>query len=250
MEIEIDGSQGKILGYLSQGTAKVKHASQGHQVLVLNFGIPIAKPVSDTDLFHRELVERISNQSGWTVLSILCSGVDGSSGRFSPKAWCDDTEAAVQYLVSNGQARSVLLAGYDLACAICLYVAARSEVVRGVATISPIVDLGEYVANPRLVLDRARAVGVKVPSKPAELDSWSREFEDLDPAKSAELMGSKQWLVVHGRDDDVVTDAQLKEFLSVSGVTAEAHSLTAGDHQLVADPRMMAILLGWMERIR
>ena len=76
MEIEIEGNQGTILGYLSRSTTKVKHSGQGSQVLILNFGLPIAKPVPGTDPFHKELVERISNQSGWTVLSILCSGIE------------------------------------------------------------------------------------------------------------------------------------------------------------------------------
>lgn len=250
MEIEIDGNQGTILGYLSRSTTKVKHSGQGSQVLILNFGLPIAKPVPGTDPFHKELVERISNQSGWTVLSILCSGIDGSSGRFSPMAWCDDMNSAVRYLVADNQAKSVLIAGCDLAAAICLYVASRSELVRGVATIAPIVDLSPYISQPQSLARKAQTVGVKVPTKATEIEAWSKNLEELSPAKSAELMGSKQWLVIHGRDDEVVTDAELKEFLAVYGVTAEAHTLTAGDHQLDSDPRMMAILLGWMERIR
>ncbi len=249
MQIEIEGKQGRILGYLAQGTVKVKHAGQGNQMLILNFGLPIAKPVPGADLFHQEFVERISNQSGWTVLSILCSGVDGSSGKFSPIAWCDDTVSAVEYLVSSSQGRSVLLVGNDLAASISLYVASKSDLVRGVATLAPVFDLSAFVSDPHLLAERARGAGVAIPSKSSEIDAWSSELIELDPAKSAEAIGSKQWLVIHGRDDEVVSDADLKEFLIVSGITAEAHTLTAGDHQLVTDPRMMAILLGWMERI-
>lgn len=248
MEIEIEGSQGKILGYLSQSSPKVKHAGQGSQMLIFNFGLPIAKPVVGTDLFHKELVERIANQSGWTVLSMLCSGIDGSEGRFSPMNWCDDMTVAADYFVSTNQAKSVLIAGYDLAAVICLYVAARSEAVRGVATISPLVDLSGYSTNPQLLSRKAQVVGVKVPSKSTDIDLWTKQLQALDPAKSADLLGSKQWLVISGRDDEVVTDAELREFLIVSGVTAEAHALAAGDHDLTTDPRMMAILLGWMER--
>jgi len=248
LEIEIDGSQGKILGYISQSSLKVKHAGQGSQMLIFNFGLPIAKPVAGSDLFHKELVERIANQSGWTVLSVLCSGIDGSEGRFSPKSWCDDMTVVANFLVSANQAKSVIIAGYDIAAAVCLYVASRSEAVRGVATISPIVDLSGYSSKPQLLVRQAQAVGVKVSSKSTDIDLWTHQLQELDPAKSADLLGSKQWLFISGRDDEIVKDAELKEFLAVSGATAEAHALTAGDHDLTTDPRMMAILLGWMER--
>lgn len=248
MEIEIDGKQGALRGYLSQSGSKVKHAGQGSQILIFNFGVPVAKPIAGTDLFHKELVERISNQSGWTVLSILCSGIDGSAGRFSPMGWCNDVVSAVKYLIGEDEAKSVLIAGYDFAASICLYVASCCDFVRGVATISPVFDLSGYSAKPQLLASRAQAVGIKIPSKASDIVAWSQQLDDLDPAKSAEHFGSKQWLVIHGRDDEIVTDVDLKEFLTVSGVAAEAHTLTAGEHQLISDPRMMAILLGWMER--
>ncbi|TAN28780.1 MAG: hypothetical protein EPN30_03050 [Actinomycetota bacterium] len=248
MEVEIEGNQGNILGYLSQSSPKAKHSGQGSQTLILNFGMPVAKPVAGTDLFHKELVERIANQSGWTVLSILCSGIDGSAGRFSPMNWCSDLEATASYMTSGDQAKSALLVGYDFAATTCLYVASRLEFIRGVATISPVFDLSAYSNSPQLLAHQAQSVGIKVPTKSSEIDSWTKELEELDPAKSAELIGSKQWLVIHGRDDEIVTDADLREFLTVSGVAAEVHTLTAGEHQLISDPRMMAILLGWMER--
>lgn len=249
MEIEIEGSQGTILGYLSQSTSKTKQKGQASQIMVMNFGLPIARPLASTDLFHRDLVERVANQSGWTVLSVLGSGIDGSSGRFSPMNWCDDMNSVARYLVANFQAKSILLAGYDIAAAICLYVAAKSDLVRGVVSISPVIDLSGYMADPHLLAGRARAVGVKVTTKESEIVGWSKELEELDPSRSAEAIGSKEWLVIHGRDDEVVTDSLLKDFLGIHGVSAEVHILTAGDHQLTTDPRMMAILLGWMERI-
>ena len=248
MEVEIEGNQGSILGYLSQSSSKAKHSGQGGQTLILNFGMPVAQPVAGTDLFHKEFVERIASQSGWTVLSLLCSGIDGSAGRFSPMNWCSDLKSAIKYLIDADQAKSVLLVGYDFAASLCLYVASRFESARGVATISPVFDLAAYAEKPQLLARRAQSVGIRVPTKSSEIDLWTKELDELNPAKSAELIGSKQWLVIHGRDDEIVTDANLREFLTVSGVTAEAHTLAAGEHQLISDPRMMAILLGWMER--
>lgn len=248
MEIEIEGSQGKLACYISQSSSKAKHAGQGSEVLIATFGLPIAKPLLGADLFHKELVERLANQSGWTVLSLLCSGIDGSAGRFSPSAWCQDVETAAEYLVQNNKIESVLLAGYDFMADICLYVASRSSKVRGVATVSPLLSLSTFLVEPRILAARAQKVGVKVEKEDAELENWRGQLEALDFAKSADGLGSKQWLLIHGRDDEVVREAELRDFLITSGGAAEAHVLSSGDHHLLSDPRMMAILLGWMER--
>lgn len=248
MEITIDGPKGNLSCYLSQSSSKVKHAGQGSQALIVNFGLPVAKPTENTDLFYKELVERVANQSGWLVMSILCSGVLGSGSYFSPRNWCDDIEAAARYMVENNRVGSVLLAGYDFAALTSLLVASRSDLVRGVATISPLIDLSRYINSPELLAERARSVGVKIPVDKQEIKGWRSELEDLEPRKMAEKLDSKQWLFVHGRDDEVVNESEVKDFLFSSALGAEAHFLSAADHQLVSDPRMMAILLGWMER--
>lgn len=248
MEIEIEGPHGTLACYLSQSSSKVKHAGQGSQALIVNFGLPVAKPTDTTDLFYKELVERVANQSGWLVMSLLCSGVSGSGSYFSPRNWCDDIEVAARYVVDNNRVSSVLLAGYDFAAITSLFVASRSDSVRGVATISPLLDLSGYIESPDLLAERARNAGVKVPLDEEEINSWRSELENLDPRKMAEKLDSKQWLFIHGRDDEVVGESAAKEFLFSSALSVESHFLSAADHQLVTDPRMMAILLGWMER--
>lgn len=248
MELEIKGSSGNLQSYQSQSSTKVKHAGQGSQVLIANFGFPVAKPLEDTDIFHKELVERLANQSGWTVLSMVCSGLDGSSGKFSPKNWCDDLESVAQYFVENYKVKSVLLFGYDFAANVCLYVASKSSYVRGVATVSPLLSLDAYVENPEKLQRNLQEVGIRVPRKGSDISTWSDQLSELQLSRLSEGLGSKQWLVVHGRDDEIVPESELKEFLALHGSLAETHFISAGDHQLVTDPRMMAILLGWMER--
>lgn len=248
MELEIEGNSGNLQGYLSQSSTKVKHAGQGSQVLIANFGFPVVKPLEGTDIFHKELVERLANQSGWTVLSLVCSGLDGSSGKFSPKIWCDDVESAAQYFVENYKVKSVLLFGYDFAANVCLNVASRSSYVRGVATVSPLLNLDVLMGNPEQLQRNLQHVGIRVPRKGSDVSSWSNQISELQLSRMSEGLGSKQWLVIHGRDDEIVSESELKEFLAVHGSLAETHFISAGDHQLVTDPRMMAILLGWMER--
>lgn len=248
MEIEIEGNSGILKCYISQSSSKVKHAGQGNQLLIANFGFPIVKPIQGTDLFHRELVERVANQSGWTVVSLVCSGLGGSSGSFSPMGWCDDIESAARFFVESNKVKSVLLVGYDFSADVCLHVAAKSEFVRGVATVSPIVSLEPYIENPHQLAARAQDVGVKVPRKSLELVDWSDQLKEISPARSADRLKDKEWLVIHGRDDEQVGESELRDFLSIHGSGAESHIVSAADHQLVTDPRMVAILLGWMER--
>lgn len=248
MDLEIRGNGGVLQSYLSQSSTKVKHAGQGSQVLIANFGFPVARPVEGSDIFHKELVERLANQSGWTVLSMVCSGLDGSVGKFSPKNWCDDVESAAQFFVENYKVKSVLLFGYDFAANICLHVGAMSKYVRGIATVSPLINLDHFAQNPQQLQQNLHDVGIRVPRKDSDLSDWSSQLADLNLARGAETLSAKQWLLIHGRDDETIPEADLKEFLAVHGSLAETHFISAADHNLVTDPRMMAILLGWMER--
>lgn len=248
MEIEIKGSRGKLACYLSQSGSKAKHSGHGRQAVVVCFGLPAGKAVPGTDLFHKEVIERIANHLGWSVLSILASGVNGSVGNFTLVNWCDDLAVAAKYLVENNGVDSVLLVGYDVAGPPCLYAAARTKVIKGVATISPMINISLPTFDSLALMRRAESVGVRVSSDASGLSEWSSQFEELDLGKSIELLGLKPWLVIHGRDDELVSEAEMKEFLAESAGDPEVHFLTAGDHQLVTDPRMMAILLGWMER--
>ncbi len=248
METEIEGNSGVLKCYISQSSSKVKHAGQGNQLLIANFGFPIVKPIQGTDLFHKELIERVANQSGWTVVSLVCSGLGGSSGSFSPMGWCDDIETVSRYFVESTKVKSVLLVGYDFSADVCLAVAARSEFVRGVATVSPIISLESYIDNPLQLAAKAQGVGVKVPRKSSELVPWSDQLREISPIESANRLKDKEWLVIHGRDDEQVREGELRDFLNIHGSAAESHFVSAADHQLVTDPRMVAILLGWMER--
>lgn len=247
LEIEIEGNQGKLLAYLSQSTSRTKHGLKESQMLVLSFGLPVAKPVNGTDLFHRELVERIANHSGWLVLSVVGSGIGASQGRFSPMNWADDISAGVNHLVEAHKAKSVLIGGYDLSADISMYVAGSMAEVRGVATISLPVSLDQYIGDPHLLARKARSLGVRIPTVSSEIDRWSEQLMKMDPKVSANLLHSKQWLVIHGRDDHDVTEGELRDFIGTSGSNAEVHFITSADHMLAADPRMAAVLLGWME---
>jgi putative redox protein len=55
--------------------------------------------------------------------------------------------------------------------------------------------------------------------------------------------------VIHGADDDVVPEADARQFARAHG-EADLRLLGGAGHRLRHDPRAVALLLGWLDRQR
>ena len=55
-------------------------------------------------------------------------------------------------------------------------------------------------------------------------------------------------MIVHGGDDAVVPVAQARTLVEAAGGHAELRIVQGAGHLLRPDPRMVATLLGWLER--
>ncbi len=81
------------------------------------------------------------------------------------------------------------------------------------------------------------------------MDDWSRAFRRFRPTAAASRFAPRPMLVMHGEDDDSVPTSDARQLAQAHG-TAELSLLPGAGHRLRHDPRAIAILFGWLDRVR
>lgn len=197
---------------------------------------------------YPQLADELSAETGWAVLTFSFRGSGTSEGNFSLRGWLHDIEAAVRRLKEE-KVSGVWLAGSSAGGALCLCLAARDPLVRGVAALAAPASFSTWSASPRRFLDRCREVeAVRDPAFPADMASWSRELREIQPLAVIDQVPPRPLLLLQGRDDDVVAPADARALAERAGGRAELRLLDGADHRLRHDPRAVALLIGWMVR--
>ena len=128
--------------------------------------------------------------------------------------------------------------------------AATSDRVRGVATLAAPLTLSDWAREPSRLLDYARRVGmVRTAGFPESLSDWGREVAAIDAGAAARGLPPRPLLVMHGSDDDVVPVDDARALAEAGAPSSELHIVQAAGHELRHDPRTIAALLGWLDRI-
>jgi uncharacterized protein len=103
--------------------------------------------------------------------------------------------------------------------------------------------------DPARLLERCRQTGVvNSPTFPASVDAWAKELSVLHPAEDAALLKGRPLLMVHGTDDPDVPLSDARALADAATGPSELHAVLGAGHWLRADPRVIAILVGWLER--
>jgi uncharacterized protein len=221
----------------------------GH-VLVLVHGLPrlVGMGRQAAGLLP-ELAEHVSNESGWMVASGTLSGVGGSTGTFSATKWREDLATILDF-VAEGEPR-VSLAGFGFGGSLALAVAAGDERVRGVATFAAPAHLRAWCGSAE---DIHRAVKVSgVVGNESDLlapDALLKDILDIDPMDAIAKIPPRRLLIGHGTDDIEVPASDARDLVAAADGRAELRLIQGAGHQLRADPRMVATLLGWLDRHR
>ena len=141
------------------------------------------------------------------------------------------------------------MVGFGFGGVLALHLASRDERVAGVACLGTPADLGALAGDPEGLLARCRQTGViTTPEFPASVDTWAKELSVLHPAEDAALLKGRPLLMVHGSDDPDVPLADARALADAATGPSELHAVLGAGHWLRADPRVIAILVGWLER--
>jgi uncharacterized protein len=221
-------------------------AAHGHVVLVHDLPRPKGA-AADVALTYPALADRLTRESGWRVVTASLRGAGESAGDFSALGWLDD----LGYLAAAEIPEAVprLVVGFGFGGVLALHLAAGDERVAGVACLGTPADLGPLAADPEQLLERCRQTGVvSTPGFPAWADTWAKELSVLHPAEDAALLKGRPLLMVHGSDDPDVPLADARALADAATGPSELHTVLGAGHWLRADPRVIAILVGWLER--
>lgn len=209
----------------------------------------IGSPVAGLDL--SELGSRIASTMGWQVFTFRLRGCGRSGGNFSLGGWRNDIVAAVDHVTSLLGRKSVWLAGFGTGAGLVVSAAALLPGrVEGVATMGAPAGFDDWASHTRRLLQHSRKLGViRDDDFPVPGDGWAEQLRAIRPVDDAAKLGDLPMLVLHGADDESVPVFDARVLADAHG-SAELRIIAGAGHGLRYDPRVIAILLGWLDRSR
>jgi fermentation-respiration switch protein FrsA (DUF1100 family) len=90
-------------------------------------------------------------------------------------------------------------------------------------------------------------VGVEVPLADPGRPQAGEQQEEL-VLEAARRFAPRPFLVIHGLEDAVTLPDQARALASAAGQEASLRLLGGAGHDLHADPRVVALLIGWMDQ--
>ncbi len=229
--------------------AEPERTSQETATLVLCHGYPdptVGSVGAGLDL--SELGARIASTMGWRVFTFRFRGCGTSGGNFSLGGWREDILAAVSEVSGNGIA-GVWLAGFGTGGGLCVTAAAQLQGrVAGVATMAAPAGFDDWASHTRRLLQHSRQMGlIRDPTFPSSREAWAEQLRTIRPVDDAVAIADLPMLVVHGADDESVPVFDARVLADAHG-TAELRIIAGAGHGLRYDPRVIAVLLGWLDR--
>jgi putative redox protein len=220
----------------------------GH--VVLCHDLPRATGSSnDVAQTYPALADRLTRETGQRVVTGTLRGAGKSDGDFSAQGWLDDLRLLIDAEVPADARR--WLVGFGFGGVLALHVAAADERVAGVACLGTPADLDSMVSDPPGLIDWCVRTGViHSADYPANPDTWAKELSVLRPRDDAELLKGRPLLVVHGADDPDTSVDDARSLAEAATGPSDLRVVFGAGHWLRADPRVIAILVGWLERRR
>jgi putative redox protein len=91
---------------------------------------------------------------------------------------------------------------------------------------------------------------IRTPGYPGSPETWAKELSIMHPKEDAELLKGRPLLVVHGADDPDIPIDDARALAEAATGPSDLRVVLGAGHWLRADPRVIAILVGWLERRR
>jgi putative redox protein len=222
-------------------------SSSGH-ILILMHGLPRTMGMGRQAAgLLPELAEHLANESGWTVATGTLSGVGTSTGTFSATQWKQDITTVVDRMSKEKQ--RISLAGFGFGGALALNTAANDDRIQGVATFAAPAHLPHWSGSAEELHRGIKIAGVV--SDAVALQSAQDLYDDVlsvDPLGSVAKIPPRRLLIGHGSDDIEVPTQDARDLVDAAQQHAELRIIQGAGHQMRADPRMVATLLGWLDR--
>jgi len=220
----------------------------GH--VVLCHDLPRAPgSANDVAQTYPALADRLTRETGQRAVTGILRGAGASDGDFSAPGWLDDQRQLIDAEVTADARR--WLVGFGFGGVLALHLAVNDERVAGVACLGTPADLGALTRDPEQLVERCLRTGViRTAGFPASPETWAREISALNPKEDAEQLKGRPLLVVHGADDPDISVDDARALSEAATGPSDLRVVFGAGHWLRADPRVIAILVGWLERRR
>jgi len=217
-------------------------------VLIVSHDLPLGPGQGRVEVENLpNLADRITAATGWQVHAVCLRGVGESEGSFSVHGWLDDLSFVVAEICERSGSATAWIAGYGFTGTLGLVLAAEEERVGGVACLGSPMDLGSWCPDVAAWLPELRLSGaIRDPAFPPDVAAWAAELHSLDPMAAARALGGRPLLLVAGSEDDRALPDAARRVGDAAG--GSFRLLFGAGHRLQADPRAIALLLGWLER--
>lgn len=243
---EVAGPEGPLPVIIASPPSR---ASDGRCLLICH-GLPLTRGGGRTAAGTLpELAEHLAAESGWTVATCSLSGTGDSPRTFSGPRWREDLAAVVEWLVKEHQ--RVWLGGFGFGGVLVLDAAASDDRVRGVATFATPSNVAAWAGPPDRFYAAVVASGVVDRNVPLDdVETLAKGVYAFDPVASIAAIPPRRILVVHGAEDLLVPVDDARELVAAAQGRAELRIIQGAGHWLRSDPRMVATLIGWLDRNR
>jgi uncharacterized protein len=229
-------------------TSAVPTADPRRAHVVLCHDLPRPKgSAADVALTFPTLADRLTRESGRPVVTTTLRGAGDSAGDFSALGWLDDLSFVAEHEIPESSARIVV--GFGFGGVLALHLAAQDPRVGAVACLGTPATLVPLATDPGALVERCRRAGViTTRGFPASEEAWAKELTVLNPAEDVAQLKGRPLLVIDGSDDPDVPVADARALAEAATGPSELHVVYGAGHWLRADPRVVAILVGWLER--
>lgn len=218
--------------------------------LVLCHGFPHAsREAKSAGLRYAELADRIAQQVDMHVLTFNFRGTGQSEGDFSLAGWSNDLRAAVNALREGTGVEHVWLAGFGAGGSLALHAAGVNPEIRGVAAMSARSHFDDWADNAERMVEHCRQLNmIRSDNFPKDMKAWADEMRAIRPIDVVGKIAPRPVMLVHGADDERVPVADARELAAKTGDSADLRIVHGANHRLRHDPRIVALLLGWLDR--
>lgn len=225
----------------------IKKSAKSCPGLIICRGFP---PTESEDMkkghSYRALGKYLASDLDWPVLIFNYRGAGGSPGNFSMQGWLKDVNEATDYLAPL--VSKVWIAGFGIGGSLAICVGAKRKEISGVIAAGAPADFSDWSANADQLLEHSRNIGlISDPDFPADQTAWGKELTSLEVEKHSRELGGKPLLVIHGTDDAIVPSLETRAIADGHG-NADIRIMEGVTHRLAVDPRVSAIISGWLYR--
>jgi putative redox protein len=216
--------------------------------VVLCHDLPRPKgSAADVALTFPALADRLTRESGRPVVTATLRGAGESAGDFSALGWLEDLAFVAEQEIPESSA--CIVVGFGFGGVLALHVAVRDQRVAGVACLGTPASLAPLSGDPSVLVERCQRAGViTTRGFPASAEAWAKELTVLNPGEDAAQLKGRPLLVIDGSDDPDVPVADARDLAEAATGPSELHVVYGAGHWLRSDPRVVAILVGWLER--